>query len=151
MQGKVNVWYFYPRFVTFLGLTGTLQAQSQFCIQLVIFSFSGVLIHQIENWDRTHLNLKTSPVAYPYSKLALKFSYHSQWTAIYFKSFILCNKQDHLQFNMGFRWMLLKLFSQVLYNIKFNYITASQPKEITNVRSYCAKYYLTQFILNPVP
>ena len=40
----------------------------------------------------------------------------------------------------------------ITLNIKYNYITASQLKEILNVRSYCAKYYLlsdtkiTQFL-----
>ena len=39
--------------------------------------------------------------------------------------------------------MLLKLFSQVLHNTRYNYIkTASQLKETMNISSYCAEYYL---------
>ena len=53
----------------------------------------------------------------------MNFSDYSQRTVIYCISFILHNKQDHLQFNMSFRWVLLKLFSKVLYSIKYNYIT----------------------------
>ena len=55
----------------------------------------------------------------------MDFSDHSQRTAIYCISFILCNKQDHLQSNMGFRWVLLKLLLKVLHNIKYNYITTA--------------------------
>ena len=41
------------------------------------------------------------------------------------KSFISHNKQDHSQFSMGFRWVLLKLFLKVLHNIKYNYKTTA--------------------------
>ena len=33
----------------------------------------------------------------------MNFSYRSQGTAIYCKSFTPCNKQNHIQFNMSFR------------------------------------------------
>ena len=32
-----------------------------------------------------------------------------------------CSKKNHIQFKMGFRWGLLKLFSQVLHNTRYNY------------------------------
>ena len=39
------------------------------------------------------------------NKLSIKdgLSYHSQGTLIYCKSFIPCNKQNHIQFNMNFK------------------------------------------------
>ena len=55
----------------------------------------------------------------------MNFSDPSQRTVIFCKPFISRNKQDHLQFNMGFRWVLLKLFLKVLHNIKYNYITTA--------------------------
>ena len=59
--------------------------------------------------------------------LALNFSCSSQGK-IFCKSFIPRNKQNQIQFNMTVKWMLLK--------------SASQLKEIVNVRPYYAKYWL---------
>ena len=48
----------------------------------------------------------------------MNFIYHSQGTGIYCKSFIPHNKQNHIQLNMSFRLVLLKLFLQVLHNTR---------------------------------
>ena len=52
----------------------------------------------------------------------MNFSYHAQGKAIYCKSFIARSKQNHIQFKMGFKRVLLKLFSEAPRNARYNYI-----------------------------
>ena len=58
--------YFFIQILLFSGSYREFAGTNSILYIITYFQFSRVLVHQIKNRDRTHLNLKTSPsIAYP--------------------------------------------------------------------------------------